>query len=200
MSVSKLNIGSFTKIVWLITGVFLAGCSSSDPEPMGEQVTPQTTDSENDPVMPQSTGLGTGLENEKFDGSWRADCFKDSLFGVPEEAQPDGYMQKTLTINSSTNSYSLVTLFYTDSQCVIDNADAKPGDVSGDIRFDGLSTTRSGLEATVVYYFNNGTSPDVTGLLYRDGDILYLEERGSTLIEDIVPDKLSLSVPWRLVN
>jgi len=51
----------------------------------------------------------------------------------------------------------------------------------------------------VVRYFN-GSGPDLTGLLFREGDLLYREDRQGTLIEDIVPTELALLFPWQLVN
>jgi len=184
MSASKVTTYLLKVIFSLISSLLLAGCGSSG------------SNSEKDPVSPQTAELGTA----GFDGSWSAGCFKDSLIGVPEADQPDGYIQRTLTIDSSAKSYSESTLRYKDSQCTEENTDAKVISVSGDIAFDGLTTTRSGLEATIVRYFNNGTSPDYIGLLYRDGDVLYRDQGPGTVIEDKVPDQLILQVPWQLVN
>lgn len=150
------------------------------------------------------TDLGLNSDSEfkiaEFDGTWRADCFENRIFMVPEEAQPDGYTQTTLTIDSGTNAYSESRQIYLDSQCILEDPDSNARVQSGDILFEGILTTDTGLEATLVLYFNKGTVPDLTGLLYREGDILYRDVRQSTVIEDGVPGVLSLSNPWQLVN
>jgi len=184
MSARKMNVVLRTMALSIIFAVLLVACSTSESPSRGEQVKPQPT----------------GSETTKFDGSWRTDCFKDRLFNVPEDAQPDGYVQTTLNIDSTTKTYSNNRRKYTDSQCTIANPDDAGRIQSGKFRFDGVTTTISGLEATIVRYFFNGTVSDLIGLLYRDGDILYVEQRESTLIEDIVPNQLSLGVAWRLVN
>jgi len=43
-------------------------------------------------------------------------------------------------------------------------------------------------------------SPDLVGLLYRDGDILYRDGRSSGIIDESILTELYLSFPWRLVN
>lgn len=176
MSTAKLNVVSRTSArmgLCIIAGVLIASCSA--------------------------TGPGDRQINPKFDGTWLGECYENRIFMVPEEDQPEGYVRSTLVIDSSTNSYSTTRRVYVDSQCLVENPDANNNTVSGDIAFDGVTTTRSGLEATVVRYFNDGTVPDLIGLLYRDGNVLYRDLRQSTLIEDIVPDQLSFSTPWQLV-
>ena len=203
----------------LATVVLLAGCGSNGSDSNGEQVGPTESETSGDTAGPETTGDSAGSETAgdstgtgatdgsgevvttEFDGTWRSDCSKFGVVGVPEEDQPDEYAASTLTIDSSTKSYSRAVLLFTDPECTKENPDDPTGPrSSGEFVFDGTVTTNSGLEATVVRYFSSGTSPDLVGLLYRDGDLLYRELRQSTLIEDIAPTELALSSPLRLVD
>ena len=205
MHVAKMKFVSRTMAFGLIAGVLLAGCSSNDSdstaEPVGTQ-SAETTDAGSETGETGTTDTGnTDTMTTDFDGTWRSECKENRLIDVDEEDQPDGFVQSTLTIDSVSESYSERTLLYTDSQCTLeDPEDATLRGSSGEIIFDGVTTTSSGMVATVVRYNPNGTSPATVGLLYRDGDILYRDLIQSTLIEDIVPSTLSLSNPWRLVN
>ncbi len=171
-----------TTLLSLTISAFLTGCGSDVNDELSEI---------------QSTGID-GIE---FNGIWLSRCFEREVFMAAEEDQPDGYTQTSLTIDSSTRSYAQRTMVYTDSQCAIEDAE-NPISLrsSGEIDFRGLTTTNSGLDATIVRYISNSSSPDLTGLLYREGDILYRESRQSTLLEDTIPDELSLSNPWQLAN
>lgn len=145
-----------------------------------------------------SEAVDRGTVTAEFDGTWRSECAENRLFDVPEEDQPEGYVQTILTIDSSTNSYSRSTIVYFGDDCrTIDTGQNGRGS-SGDLAFEGVTTTRSGLEATVVRYTPRGTAPEEVGLLYREGDVLYQDVINSTLIEDVVPTDVSLSHPWRL--
>jgi len=176
MNIVKMNFGIRTTLgaLSLIASVLLVGCSSSGSEEKEE------------PVV-------TATVNATFDGTWRSDCFKQFVDNIPEEDQPDGYIQRTLTIDSATNAYSTTPNVYTDSQCMLEDPEHK-------IKFDGIVTTSSGMDATVARYYSDKDSPDLVGLLYRDGDILYREAGQSGVIDDSIPTALDLSNPWRLVN
>lgn len=200
MYATKMNFVSRAMALSLIAGVLLAGCSSNDP------------DSTADPVETQSaeiTDAGTGTTDNgttntmttDFAGTWRNECREHRLIDVDEEDQPGGYVQSTLTLDSTNNTYSERILLYTDSQCTLEDPD-KPilSGSSGEFIFDGVTTTSSGMEATIVRYNTGGTNPEMIGLLYRDGDVLYRDLSDLTLILDIVPKALDLSNPWRLVN
>ena len=196
---------SRTMALSLVAGVLLAGCSSNDSDSTAEPVETQSTDTgETGTETTDSGNTDTGNTDTMttdFDGTWRSECMENRLFDVDEEDQPGGYVQSTLTIHSVSESYSERTLLYTDSQCTLEDPDdATLRGSSGEIIFDGVTTTSSGMVTTVVRYNPNGTSPATVGLLYRDGDILYRDLIQSTLIEDIVPTTLSLSNPWRLIN
>ncbi len=184
----------------VVTCVLLVGCSSSGTDSNGEQVDSQSTES-------GTTDAGTGSETTNgsvtadFDGTWRTDCFENTVFGLPEDSQPDGYVQRSLTIDSTASARSETRQIYTDAQCTIEDPDEPAVGGSGDILFEGVVTTSTGLEATVVRYVGNGSNPDLIGLLYREDNVLFRELRQSTaIIEDEVPTNLSLSVPWRLVD
>ena len=199
MNATDIKISLHTLALSLGTGLFLAGCGSSGSDSNDELLETQST-------VPESTGTSSvttdpGSRNAGFDGTWGAECMENRAFLVPEEDQPGGYVQRTLTIDSSEGSYTELTLLYTDLQCTVEDPnDATLTGSSGDIVFDSLVTTSTGMEATVVRYLSSGSSPDLIGLLYRDGDILYRDVRQSTLLEDVAPVELSLSNRWRLIN
>lgn len=134
----------------------------------------------------------------EFDGTWVGGCNERFTIGAPEEDQPEGYVQGTLTIDSSTNTYSEVHQPYSDAECTSRDRDTRVWDVSGEVVFDGLSTTREGLEATVARYSPSGSSPATVGLLYREGDVLYRDVNLSSVIEDRVPDNVATKYPWTL--
>lgn len=195
MSVSKIKIFSFTMALSIGSGVFLMGCSSSDPD-SSEPVQSQTTGGDSMDDMNEENMAGSLVT--EFDGSWQSDCIEYRLFDIPEEDQPGGYVHRTLTIDSSAGTYSERRQIFTDMDCATEDPDRPATGVSGQIVFDGTTMTSSGLEATIVRYTDNGAA-DLVGLLYREDNVLYRELRESTLIEDIVPTELGLSNPWRLV-
>ena len=199
MNTTQMKFVLCTMALSHIAGFFLAGCGSDSSDSNEELTEIQSAGSETTGTLSETTGSGSQIT--AFDGTWGAECMENRLFMVAEEDQPGGYVQRTLTIDSSNSSYSELTLLYTDLQCTIEDPDdATLAGSAGDIRFDGLITSNSGMVATVVRYFNNGSSPDLVGLLYRDGDVLYRDVSQSTLIENVVPVELSLSNPWRLIN
>jgi len=183
MFVTKLYLASLKISTALMACVFLVGC--------------ELTESEMQDI--QSENQAVGADASRFDGTWRSQCVENQIVGAPEAHQPDGYVQSTLALDSATNSYIFITKKYFGPQCGPVNQGALVREQSGDISFDGLTTTSSGLEATVVRYFNNGTVPDTTGLLYRDGDILYRDLTEGSVIEDIVPTQLAFRYPWQLL-
>jgi len=202
MLLKKMNVVSRTMALVLLSGFFLVGCGSDGADTSTELVETQSTDSE---TTDDSTGTETADNTAEpviadFDGTWRAGCFAVRSFMEPEEDQPNGYSQTTLSIDSKASTYSTTMRLYTDSQCMAENPDLAAIQRSGEILFDGVTTTSSGLEATVARYFSAGSSPDLIGLLYREDDVLYRELRQSTLIEDIAPTDLNLSNPWQLVD
>jgi len=196
MSVAEVKFVMRSMALSIVTGIFAIGCGSGSSDADGNQAGTQTEGADGGQAEPETAGSSPS----DFDGLWRTDCVAQTVFGVPEDSQPEGYLSRTLTLDSATKTYSTTTQMYTDSQCTVEDPNNAAITVSGEILFDGTVTTSSGLEASVVRYFNNGTSPDLIGLLYRDGDTLYRELRQSTLIENEVPSELSLSVAWRLVN
>ena len=211
MNTTKMTFFSRTLAVSLITGVCLAGCGSSGSDPDEEPIDTQTTETETTGTGSADSGntdtasetTESGSQVTQFDGTWRANCIEKRVFMANEEDQPGGSAQRMLTINSGDGTYTTSEQDYTDSECMVadpeDPVDTS-GAVTGKIRFDGVITTSSGMEASVVYY-DNGSSPELSGLLYRDGDVLYRELRDeSTLIEDDVPVGLALGDPWQLVN
>ena len=195
MYIVRMNFGIRTTLgaLSLIASVLLVGCSSSGSEENGEPVVPQSTDTE-------TTDEPTATVNTTFDGTWRSDCAEYRFDNIPEESQPGKFIRRTLTIDSATNVYSSTGHLYTDSQCMLENPEHNVVVFTGEIKFDGIVTTSSGMDATVARYYSDHDIPDLVGLLYRDGDILYREARPSGIIDDSIPTALNLSNPWRLVN
>ena len=199
MNTTQMKFVLCTMALSHIAGFFLAGCGSDSSDSNEELTEIQSAGSETTGTLSETTGSGSQIT--AFDGTWGAECMENRAFLVPEEDQPGGYVQRTLTIDSSEGSYTELTLLYTDLQCTVEDPnDATLTGSSGDIVFDSLVTTSTGMEATVVRYLSSGSSPDLIGLLYRDGDILYRDVRQSTLLEDVAPVELSLSNRWRLIN
>ena len=183
MLVLKMNVVRGATL-GLLTGLFMTGCESENNESESSQNPIQTNE----------------VVTDEFDGTWRANCFARRIFNVPEENQPDGFAQSALTIDSVTGIFSISTITYTDSQCRIRDSAVNERNNSGTFMFDGVTTTSSGLEATVIRYDYNGSLPDRVGLLYRQDDVLYRDSNSTTLIEDIVPNRLALNNGWQLVN
>ena len=213
MNIVKMNFGTRTTLgtLSLIASVLLVGCSSSGSEENEEPVSPQTTDTEttggdageentDESTNNETTDDSTATVNAAFDGTWRSDCAELRFDNIPEDSQPGTFIQRTLTIDSATNAYSTTRNNYTDSQCMLEDPEETVFVFTGEIKFDGIVTTSSGMDATVARYFSDDDTPDVVGLLYRDGDILYREAAQSGVIDDSVPTELNLSMPWRLVN
>ena len=185
-----------TIAVILIAGVFVTGCGSSDSNSGSEQ---SVTESDDSAADDETGDQAAALAN--FDGMWQTECSEFRVFGEPENAPPEGYVQVVLSLDSATSTYSRATRRYTDEQCVIEDTSVNTGVASGQIRAEGVVTTTTGLEATMVRYNSDDPSREILGLLYRDGDTLYRESRQSTVIEPgVVPTELALSSPLRLVN
>gem|GEM_PF-3613743 len=178
-------------VVCIAGSGYVTGCSSNGDDPE-----PQAADPDSDGV-PSGDDQPIGAGVAAFDGTWLSACRESGTFGASPEDEPEQYARSTLVIDSGAGTYSDRMRLYTDPGCSTEDPSAAGPRSSGRIEFDGTTTTSSGLEAAVVRYTSDGTSPDLVGLLYRDGDVLYRERRESTLIEDVVPTELALSNPWR---
>jgi len=202
MNIVKMNFGIRTTLgaLSLIASVLLVGCSSSgseEPETNGGATGEEMAD---DSTSNETTDDSTASVNAAFNGTWRTDCAEQRFDNIPEENQPGVFIQRTLTIDSATKAFSTTRRDYTDSQCMLEDPEQTVVVFTGEIKFDGVVTTSSGMDATVARYFSDQDIPDVVGLLYRDGDILYREVAQSGIIDDSIPTTLDLSKPWRLVN